>query len=392
MNATISRDRFAWVLKGLAPTVKKRAVIPAMLNVELSVNEDTLTAFCASHGCRMEVKTPVLCSASGVAVVKFDTLEKFVNACKGADVTLSKNDDDSLSLECGKSKIKLNGFDESASPRNVSMEEASASQENVFFMKSREFLSAFKAVGYAAAKDNGENQAYTCARYVSVGADGNVAYAGTDGRRLLECVRCVFNEEENAPVVTGGCSALVPSDASESVQSVLSWTSPDNLVKFGVEGGVLTMSAKHVDVADSEWSCSVSLLDTQYPKYRQVMPTDGFDIRATMPKDAFIDCLKRVMLMSIDEDTPTVTMEMAEDVCVISAHGRMGDARDEFYCAIENGPIQLKCNARFLLDALLAGDFGDDGNVCMLLKSPLDQIHILSAMGDYHYVLMPMRD
>lgn len=402
MNAVISKDRLAWVLKGLAPAVKKRAVVPAMLNVELSVNKelDILTAFCVSHEGRMEIQTPVLGNESGVAVVKFDTLEKFVNACNGSDVTLATDEDDSLTVVCGRSKIRINGFPEDMSPRIIvegtgesSSDNILSFPDNVFFIKSREFLTAFKPVGYTTAKDNGEAPAYLAARYVSVGTDGYVTCAATDARRLLETVRRVFNEEENAPAVKNECSALIPAGASETMQAVLAWTSPETLVSFGIGDKTLSMSAKNVDVAGSQWSCSFSLLSAQYPNYRQLLPMAGWDIKATLPREAFIDSLRRVMLMAMDDDPPTVAMEIkGEGECFLSAQGKTGDARDEFECTLEGGPmIQIKCNGRFLLDALLAGDFGG-GDVLMYFKSSLDSIHILSAAEDFHYVLMPMRD
>ena len=113
MKIVMTRENLGRMLKGVSFAVSKRATLPAMENVEIGPTQDgeCILAFCGMTGCAIEIRMPGLVLEGGKAIVRLDPLQKFVDACKGsADVTLTRNEDDTLLVECGKSKLKLNGF------------------------------------------------------------------------------------------------------------------------------------------------------------------------------------------------------------------------------------------------------------------------------------------
>ena len=142
----------------------------------------------------------------------------------------------------------------------------------------------------------------------------------------------------------------------------------------------------------------MSLAAEKFVDYSILLPMDGYVTTAVLPRHQFIDSLKRVMLMSMDNATPNVKITIdTNGTCILDADGMTGSAKDSFECECDengiphcDGPVKAKFNGAFLTDVLPNADFGD-GGVVMRYKNELDPIHILASDDSFHYVMMPMR-
>ena len=389
MKIVMTRENLGRMLKGVSFAVSKRATLPAMENVEIGPTQDgeCILAFCGMTGCAIEIRMPGLVLEGGKAIVRLDPLQKFVDACKGsADVTLTRNEDDTLLVECGKSKLKLNGFDEKASPRSLFLGFGEPQDgETVFSMRNEDFLSGVRSVSCIAGKELEDARANTKGLHISASTDGLVSFAATDGRRLAEAVKgCQGDVDKGQTEPETPCDGTVPTGSVAVLSGILSWASPSDLVRVAVSNGGMTISS-------IEWTCSLSLAAEKFVDYSVLLPMNGYDAKAVLPHRQFIESLKRVMLMSVDDDTPNVRISIDGDgTCVLDADGRTGSAKDSFDCECD-GDIKVKFNGAFLTDVLPNADFGD-GGVVMRYKDALAPIHILASDDSFHYVLMPMRD
>lgn len=397
MNIVMTRENLGRMLKGVSFAVARRATIPAMMNVEIGPTPDgeCIRAFCGMTGCAIEIRMPGLVLEGGKAIVRLDPLQKFVDACKGsADVTLTRNEDDTLLVECGKSKLKLNGFDEKASPRSLFLGFGEPKDgETVFSMRNGDFLSGVRSVSCIAAKESEDVRANTKGLHISASTDGLVSFAATDGRRLAEAVKgCQGDIDKGQSEPEKPCEGTVPSGSIAALSGILSWAAAHEPVRVAISGGGMTLSSEH-------WTGSFALMAEKFIDYSILLPLDGYTVKAVLPRQLFLESLKRVMLMSMDDDTPHIRISVDNHgTCLLEAEGKTGSAKDSFECECDengvpycDGAVKAKFNGAFLTDVLPNADFGD-GGVVMRYKSEVEPIHILASDDSFHYVLMPMRD
>lgn len=400
MKIMMTRENLGRMLKGVSFAVAKRATttLPAMMNVEIgpAPDGDCIRAFCGMTGCAIEIRMPGLVMEGGKAVVLLDPLQKFVDACKGnAEVTLTSNaDDNTLLIECGKSKLKLNGFAETASPRQFFVGFGEPKDgEAVFSMRNGDLLSGVRSVSCIAAKELEDVRANMKGLHIDMSKDGLVSFAATDGRRLAEAVKgCKGDPDKGQEEPETPCNGTVPSGNIAVLSGILSWASSSDLVRISMSDGDMTLSSQ-------TWACSLSLMAEQFVDYSRLLPMDGYVTKAVLPRQQFLESLKRVMLMSMDNDTPNVRISIdINGTCLLEGDGKTGSAKDSFECECDengvphcDGPVKAKFNGAFLTDVLPNADFGD-GGVIVRYQSELAPIHILAADDSFHYVLMPMRD
>lgn len=397
MKIMMTRENLGRMLKGVSYAVAKRATMPAMENVEIGPTQagDYIRAFCGMTGCAIEIRMPGLVLEGGKAIVRLDPLQKFVDACKGsADMTLTRNDDNTLLVECGKSKLKLNGFDEKASPRSLFLGFGEPQDgETVFSMRNGDFLSGVRSVSCIAGKELEDARANTKGLHISASTDGLVSFAATDGRRLAEAVKgCQGDADKAQSEPEKPCEGTVPSGSVAVLSGMLAWASPSDLVRVAMSDGDMMLSSEN-------WTCSMSLMAEKFVDYSRLLPMDGYATKVILPRQQFLESLKRVMLMSMDNDTPNVRISVDnQGTCLLEAEGKTGSAKDAFECECDengvpycDGAVKAKFNGAFLTDVLPNADFGD-GGVVMRYKSEVEPIHILASDDSFHYVLMPMRD
>jgi DNA polymerase-3 subunit beta len=196
----------------------------------------------------------------------------------------------------------------------------------------------------------------------------------TDGRRLA-----LFEEAIDAEI-TGklDLDCIVPTKAINELQRLLTDAGDvtlrvaENLVAFELNGSVLVSK----------------LVDGNYPNYRQVIPSsDDTKEIITLERDAFLQCVRRVALLSTDKSGSIRLKFSANNIEVMSNTPEVGEAKESIAVAYRGADFAIAFNPDYLMDPLKALP-NDEVSLRLIDEMSPGVIEINSG---FLYVLMPMR-
>jgi DNA polymerase-3 subunit beta len=198
---------------------------------------------------------------------------------------------------------------------------------------------------------------------------GKLVMAATDSYRLAV-------KETPSSTTLPELEAIVPARALQELARIAAAADEvqlgvhENHVVFGVDGAWLTTRR----------------IDGQFPNYRQLLP-DQFEHELQLPRDEFLDVVRRVSLMA-QRNSP-LRLRFADGELVVSAVTQdVGEARESLPVAYSADPLEIGFNAEFLRDGL---ESVDSPTVRVKLISPLRPAVLEGETNDYTYLIMPIR-
>ncbi|MEM0913658.1 MAG: DNA polymerase III subunit beta [Planctomycetota bacterium] len=193
----------------------------------------------------------------------------------------------------------------------------------------------------------------------------------TDGHRLA------LAKGKAQAAADGGQSAIVPTKALQLLLRL--FDDAEQVVKIALAGNRVLFSADHATLTSS-------LVEGNFPPYRDVIPKDG-DRRAMLMTDVFISAVRRAALLT-NEESKGVRMAYSPDGLTLSSRApEMGEAEINVELAgYEGESIEIGFNPAYLLDALKVMD---DKQVQFDFKAP-NKPGVLRTGPDFLYVVMPV--
>jgi DNA polymerase III subunit beta len=208
----------------------------------------------------------------------------------------------------------------------------------------------------------------------------------TDSYRLA--VRDLPGETVLAAALSGvtasGKHVLVPAKALSELQRLLG-------SGLAGEPGQVEMSFSDRDVCFSTGRAKVSarLIEGQFPNYQQLIP-QGYPNRMIVPREPFIEAVKRVRLIGRDRDNAPIRLAMSsaglELTTIVHDVGQANEMLDAKY---EGSETTVAFNPEFLLDGLQA--IGSEEVSVETLDTSKPAIVRNAEGGDFLYLLMPVR-
>jgi DNA polymerase-3 subunit beta len=201
----------------------------------------------------------------------------------------------------------------------------------------------------------------------------------TDGNRLA------YAQAPYAGTLAIGRRMLVPRTPLLEVRKMIEGFSGDIEIGFSERAAVVRFEGTTVHMR---------LLEAEFPKYQEVMPTT-FKRRVVVDRRAALDSLRRVGIFAVDK-SHSVRLACSADGIVLTARKLdAGDAREELPVVAYSGEaLTLGTNGGYLTDALNAcGEDTVEISLCDAL-SPM-QIRGLesadTASPSCLFIVMPVR-
>lgn len=200
--------------------------------------------------------------------------------------------------------------------------------------------------------------------------NGLVRMVSTDGHRLSLAERA---EDEAAGHVL---STLVPRAALRTIR---------RLCDEG-ERLALYVGPRHLHADTGTCTFSTSLVDAQFPPYRQVIPSERKQVR--VPRETLFSAVQAVQLAA-SEKSRSVSLTLSKNSLAVDAEDHdAGDAHDEIEIDWPGKLVRVGLAASYLVDALAAA--GDD-EVILDVGGELDPVAIRRVEGRGAWVVMPVR-
>ncbi|MBZ0267539.1 DNA polymerase III subunit beta [bacterium] len=209
-------------------------------------------------------------------------------------------------------------------------------------------------------------------------AKDSMAMVGTDGHRLAR-----ISVPVDIASLEKATHCIVPTKALNQVLRLLGESQDDAAaVKF---------SDDHVIFRFEHTTLFTRLIEGPFPKYTDVIPK-GNDKKVVMKREAFLDALRRVALLS-DNLTHQVRVAVKPDTMTLSARTQdIGEAQEEMEVQYGGDEIVMGFNAQYLGE-LLRNISTED--VLMSLSSPLNAglVEPVEQGEGHNYLclIMPLR-
>jgi DNA polymerase-3 subunit beta len=362
MKLSIQRDRFLEGLQTVQSVVSTRTTLPILSNVLLKAADGMLQLSTTDldTGIRTQVEAEV--EKAGSITLPARKLFSIIRELPAAEISVEVDSKLNTVIRSGKSYFKIMGLPEDDFPPFPKADNA-----NVFKIDQKDFRGMLKKTSYAMSSDE--------SRYVLNGVllsfkEGKLSIVATDGRRLA-----MASQEIDFPK-SSEMDVILPSKAVSELTRVL-----------GDDGEVeMSISENQIAFTVATTYLVSKLIEGNYPNYQQVIPSETKE-RATVEREAFLNCVRRVGLLSSDKSN-SVKLNLKPNELEITANSPdVGEAKESIVIKYSGKEFSIAFNPEYVADPLknltadeVFFDFTDE-------LSP----GVIRYNEPFLYVIMPMR-
>lgn len=372
-------DAVAWVARSLPSRLPSNPVLAGVL---ITGSDDGLTLAAFDFEVSAEVTVPAEIASSGTVLVSGRLLSDITRALPAKPVDVSV-DGSRMLLTCGSAKFSLPAMPVEDYPSLPSLPAETG------VLSADQFSEAVGQVAVAAGRDD----TLPMLTGIRVEISGHkIVLAATDRFRLAvrELTWDTATPELEAAV-------LVPAKTlAETAKSV----SPGSDVHLALGSGPAVGEERLLGIRSSGRRSTTRLLDTDFPKYRPLLPGEHTAV-ATVGVTDLIEAIKRVALVA--DRGAQVRMEFAPGSLRLSAGADgLGLAEEDLEVDFAGEPLTIAFNPGYLIDGL--GSLHSD-RVTFGFTTASKPAVMRPAVGDspsgpgpfpaldtdYVYLLMPVR-
>ena len=378
MKFRCERDALSEAIGSAGRAVASRSgALPILSGLLVRTTADQVELAGSDLELTIRVGAPAECDDDGAAVLPARLFGDIVRALEPGAVSVDVGEEEAR-ITSGRSQFSLRVLPADDFPR---LPEVAGSGVR---MDSAALAEALRQVISAASRDD--------ARPILTGvllvAEGSgLRLVATDSYRLA--VRDLPGETVLAAALSGaaggGRHVLVPAKALGELQRLLGSGDREG------GGGQVELSFSDRDACFDTGRARVStrLIEGQFPNYQQLIPT-GYPNRLIVPREAFIEAVKRVRLIGRDRDNAPIRLAMGPSGLELTAivHD-VGQAHEVLDAKYEGTETMVAFNPDFLLDGLQA--ISSEEVLVETLDTSKPAIVKSAEDSDFLYLLMPVR-
>ncbi len=354
------------ILQGIA---ERRSSIPALSNVLLEPNENTIRLTTTDLETTMIVDVPCSVKAKGSLCLSARKLYEIVRELPEAEISVQRMENHWAKITCKGAVFNLSGIDAAEFPTLPSY-----SEKDLSTIKSFDLREMIEKVIFAASTEESRYHLngvfFEC---VSLEGAKVARMVATDGHRLA------LIEREGAELSDMEMGAIVPKRGLNEVRKIVGEYSGELSLSVSQNSFVLKVSA---------FVILIRLIDGEFPDYRQVIP-EGNDKLVKLQTREFASCLRRVSTISTDRVEGMKFSLKPGLIELYSSSQDIGNAMEEFPAVYDGAEMNVGFNARYVLDAL---NEIDEEEFFLELKDETSAAIMRPASGrNPLYVIMPMR-
>lgn len=367
MEFKIAADELKKALYRAQGIVERKTTMPILANVLVNATKSgvTVTAFDLDIGIVSEHPAEVM--KPGAVTLSARYVFDIVNNAPEGTLTIKKLQNNYAEITSGNATFKIVGMAPEEYPKLPKEESAPLVK-----VSGTTLLEMVKKTSFAISTDE--------TRYILNGVffepheGGKVRMVATDGHRLALVERPL---EGDFKLKSG---VIIPRKGLFELKRLLD-EAPEAECHLGFAENSALFKKPGLTMV-------MRLIDGQFPEYQRVIPREGEKV-VTLKRDAFMDGLKRIALLSADKSN-AVKIALEDNKLIITSHNPdLGEAKDELNVAYRGGTITIGFNARYLMDVLSVVETED-------ITFELGDEHspgVLHIPGDRSYtaVVMPMR-
>jgi len=395
MEFTIKQSVLKEELGFIQGVVERKTTIPVLANILIeSIGENEIRIVGTDLDVTIRCDAEANIARPGSMCIQARKLFDIVRALESGDVHFKKEDNEWVTMRCGRANFKLAGVNKDQFP------EIPQFKSTPMKLPAAVFNYFIQNTAFAITN---EVSRFTLSGAKFIVGDGSAKMVTTDGHRLAYIEKALGSSDS-----TDAIDTLIPKKAllelakvSRDTASDISFGEDNNHLYFEMEGRLL-ISRK---------------LSGSFPNYEMVMPKDN-DKEAIFDLDDMRNAVRRVSLMA-DERNRSIRVTVRTDEIELTAQSsEEGEGREAVQADYSGDEFQLGFNWQYLLEFLnnagslegsasADGEQESDGDGTVRVKEGRSPVRIsfqfkdanaqtqMSIAGDslydYKYIVMPLR-
>ena len=357
-------------LQTAAATVSRataaKSPVPAMEGIlfETDGGKLKLTAYDSKIGIYTRIDADV--QEEGAVVIPARFLVDLVKRLPDGDVTVKADKSFGCTIKCGKSEVKVGGFDPKDFPELFSVNEIENLRIPETILKSMIEQTRF-------AVSTAESRPIYTGILFEVG-EHDLTLVAIDGYRMAK------RSEDMENITMSPCRFVIPGSTCAEVERIC------NAGKF--EDVVISLGDRHASFSIGDTVIISRRLEGEFMNYRKSIP-DTFIHEVIVDRKELISAIDRTSLVIHDKQNSPVEMTLNDGYLELQCSTSFGHAEDSCFCEGDGGGLRVGFNDRYFTDALKAVD--DDRMKICVNKSSSPIILQAAEGGKYLYMVLPVR-
>jgi DNA polymerase-3 subunit beta len=366
MEVRISRENFLNGVQKVQGIVETKGTMPILSHLLLTADKDEICIQATDLEICTQGYYPANIISSGSVALNARKLFDIIRELPEQEIHLKKEDNEWVTIKCGKSKFRLPGLPEADFP---SLPEYS--EDPLMEFNCQELREMIRKTFFAVSPDE-TRQALSGLLLES--KDAKASLVGTDGHRLSVISRPLKKTGSEEDL-----SYLLPKKALVELLKIME--DDEDSISFSVKNNHLAfVKGKQVIISRK--------IEGKFPNYRQVIPKDN-ELHVTVNREDLIHALKRVALLA-DEKSRMVRFDIQKGTLLLVSDGtEMGAAREEIAIDHKGDEVVVGLNAKYVLDVL--GAVQSEEVVLNLKDQNSSCLITMDDDKDYLSIVMPMR-
>ncbi|MDO5110767.1 MAG: DNA polymerase III subunit beta [Clostridia bacterium] len=287
---------------------------------------------------------------------------EMVNKMDGETFSI-RTEKNTAHIACGRSKFSVQGErieDYHSMP--------SVKKEVMIKLGMKTFKEMIRQSIFATAQD--ESKPILTGVLVEI-RENDINMVALDGYRLAMIKRGISEGEEK--------NVVVPAKSLLEISRILG--DEDTVIS-------ITFSRTHVLIDMGYTKITTRLLDGEFIKYKQILPTDH-TLRVRVNRSELLSTIDRVGLIAREGKSNLVKFAFEKERLEISADSQIGKANEDIEVQSMGELLEIAFNAKFFTDVLKALD---DEYIYLDMNTNLSPCVVRPVEGEaYYYLILPVR-
>jgi DNA polymerase III subunit beta len=313
--------------------VERKTTIPVLSNILIeSLGENEIRIVGTDLDCTIRCDAEAEIISGGAVCIQARKLFDIVRALESGDVHFKKDDNEWVTMKCGRANFRLAGVSRDQFP------EIPQFKSTPMTLPADIFNYFIRNTAFAITN---EQSRFTLSGAKFIIADGTARMVTTDGHRLAFVERAIDDKE-------GSMDTLIPKKALLELVKLsrgageIAFGEDPNHIYFETEGRLLITRK----------------LSGQFPNYEMVMPKDN-DHAATFDLEEMRNAVRRMSLIA-DDRNRSIRLAVREGEIEVTAHSsEEGEGSEVVQAEYTGEEIQLGFNWQYLLEFLTNAATGD---------------------------------
>ena len=353
--------------------VPSRTTLP-ILECILLTAEDGVGITLSANDMEMSIiTTPIEADIdiSGSVALNARLFTEIIRKMPGDYIQIEADDKLITKCRCGQAKLEIAGLPADEYP-TISEDELEAAQTR-YNLKSSTLRDMIKQTIFSVSLD--PSKAVLTGELLEI-TENVLRVVSVDMFRIS--YRSVLLPED---VVNA--SAVVPAKALNELSRAISGDNEEEMSFY--------FTNKRVMFETGSFTMSARLLEGEFIRYNQIFNKD-FTTAVVIDRATLLGSLERSILVAMENRQISITLDIKDDVLVITSQSEKGQTYDEIPCETDGTDIKIYFNPRYLIEALRAID---EEKIVLKLNTPKSPCTIQSLTGesitDYKYLIVPLR-